>query len=300
MHWFLVIFFLSFSLEARSLFNLTEFPEESQYMEFGYQISYTKLTSQKEIGQFSNNIEPASRFMAKYGRKFSQKHLFTVEFDYHQTEANSLRSGSTAVYFDYYNGFQEPYFEYRFRLQEPSQENNLFDLFVGLRPAFMSRSVGRNGMNTWSGRTQFNVGFIHGSQIPDSPWQVQTIVMATRFSWGKEENEKASITRKFQPTHEFLAELNISYDLFENTMIYGGIGLVIYGDTRLESSSSSIRLQRGTASNVNMGLKQQLSSWIADLNLTRLKNDYFLKASNYSYDGDIESWICSLSFKKEF
>src|SRR5690606_3432777 len=201
---------ISSSASASGLFHLTEFPEKQVYAEMSFGIKYLELSSFKDIGSISYDQEPAAKLFVKAGYLFKNKHLFTVEADYMMTETSDTRKGTDSIYFDYNNGFQEPYFEYRYRHRAPSLTENFLDFFAGLRPAIMDRKVGRNGLDTWVGRTVLNIGLYHGSQIPGSKWELQTLILGTRYFNGKEEDVRNSIVRRYKPAHEFSARFNMA------------------------------------------------------------------------------------------
>lgn len=295
-----LFFIFSISSEASGLFRLTEFPEKKFYLEAGAGINYSELTSHKDFGKVGYEQEPSIKTLIKGGYLYQSKHLFTIEADYISTKAGDSRRGEEPIYFEYYNGFQEPYFEYRFRHRPPTSSVNLLDYFIGIRPSVMDRKIGRNGLDTWAGRTMINVGLYHGSEIPGSKWEFQTLVQGTRFFAGKEENVKTGVTRKFKGTHEFHTRLNIAYRFMPLWMVYGGIGLKVFGDNNLDSSGNDLLLQRGTASNLNLGFKYLSNDIVFDLNFLRVRHDYFVRSESYAFDGDVESWDILLTAKREF
>ena len=297
---FIYLCFFSFTTWASGLFHLTEFPQQEFYLEMGGGIKYTELSSNRELGKVNFEQEPAVKLLVKGGYLYERKHLFTVEADYILTEASESRKGENPVYFEYNNGFQEPYFEYRYRHRAPSEKDNFLDFFFGVRPSVMDRKIGRNGLDTWIGRSVANIGIYHGSEVPGSKWEFQTFIQGTRYFAGKEENVRDGVTRKFEPTHEFRARLSTSYLFLPNTMIYGGVGLTIFGDTNLKSRGEDLTLQRGTASNIDLGLKHLVRGYVFDLSARRIRHDYFVKADTFSFDGDVESWEIHFTTKKEF
>jgi hypothetical protein len=250
---------------------------------FGYEASdlnaKSPSSSTESINQSTNGMTLSQGFLIN-------KRLYVgawIEYE------SSVESGAKYGFSDFSRfrseGFREPTFFSKYRLQEQSEEKGIIDLFLSASYGMDSREVMRDGSNRLNGRHLVNLGLSHG-RIEDR-WEFKSSLNILYSSSGKEINQKSKSTSDISSSIDYRFSFSAQYELKGQSFLYSVIGFEFRGKEKIDSSQNGNReIQSGSGTRFSFGGKKFLrSNLLVDLSYHYSKREFYIKSSP-SFDGE--------------
>lgn len=227
----------------------------------------------------------SSTLRARAEHRFFEHSFVGVSVGYGEGEEHSARYGDSKQREFNSQGPTDPMLHTRTRLRDQSEDQGSIDLLLNALKSVGQSNIGTSKANRLSGQSRIEVTLAHGYQ--EGAWEFRSAFHLNHRFDGDEKDlfTGRSYDRKSNPDFGF--SFHTQYELTANWYVIPGIGILYRGGERLSFQGNDTRkLQAGTASQFDLGLKRVLSPrQLLTLNLHYYRNEYFVRAEPTNFSG---------------
>lgn len=227
----------------------------------------------------------SSALRARAEHRFFARTFVGVSLGYGEGEEHSARYGDSQTREFHSQGPTDPMLHTRSRLRDQGDDTGSIDLLVTALASVGESKIGTSGANRLTGQSRVDVTLAHG--FHEGAWEFRSAVHVHQRFAGDEKDLSTgeSYERTSNPDYGF--SFHAQYEVAANWYVVPGIGILYRGGERLSRSASDTRkLQAGTGSQFDLGLKRVLSPrQLLTLNLHHYRNEYFVRAEPTNFSG---------------